>query len=284
MNELKKRRDELIVERDALETSIPIQLGAWRDMPNDWRYGNCVSTPEATAAAEKISADESRVRSIAAELERLDNEINYRERLENAEQAKAQARQLMSDSASAVSILEGKRGLLFGRLQAIRSDMELALEAARQTELDAANLYARSIASGDSKGEKVASSEMQKASNQLVEADEHARRQELLTAALQAEIDSLDIQISDAQKQRREAQNAALAATEIALGDEWNNLAKQLVAVGARILAANRHRGGAGMVLSRLSIPGFGPSAIELQRDNVLDRSKDVTLAELLKT
>lgn len=283
MNELQKKRDELIAERDALETNIPIQLAAWRDMPNDWRNGNCVSTPEATAAAEKMSADESRVRSIAAELDRLDNEINYRERLENAEESKTQARQLMSDSTSAVSMLEGKRRLLFGRLQAIQKDMELAVEAARQAELDAANLYARSIASGDSKGEKAANTEMQKASNQLVEADEHARRQELLTNALQAEIDSLDTQIAHAQQQGSEAQNAALAATEIALGDEWNHLAEQLVAVGARILAANRHRGGAGMVLSRLSIPGFGPSASEFQRDDVLGRAKGITLADLLE-
>ncbi|MBA1316114.1 hypothetical protein G7032_09565 [Pseudomonas monteilii] len=283
MNELKKQRDELIAERDALEASIPAQQEAWRNMPNIWHNGNCVGSPEATAAMEKISADEARVRTISAELDRLDNEINYRERLENAEQAKAQARQLMSDSASAVSILEGKRGLLFGRLQAIQSDMELALEAARQAELDAANLYARSIASGDSKGEKAANSEMQKASNQLVEADEHARRQELLASALQAEIDSLDTQIANAQKQGHDAQSAALAATEIALGDEWNHLAEQLVSVGARILAANRHRGGAGMVLSRLSLPGFGPSASELQRDDVLDRAKGIALADLLE-
>ncbi len=84
MNELKKQRDELIAERDALEASIPGQLAAWRDMPNAWRNGNCVGSPEATAAVEKISADECRVRSISGELEKLDNEIDYRERLENA--------------------------------------------------------------------------------------------------------------------------------------------------------------------------------------------------------
>ena len=283
MNELKKQRDELIAERDALEASIPGQLAAWRDMPNAWRNGNCVGSPEATAAVEKISADECRVRSISGELEKLDNEIDYRERLENAEESKTQARQLMSDSASAVSMLEGKRRLLFGRLQAIQKDMELALEAARQAELDAANLYARSIASGDSKGEKAANTEMQKASNQLIEADEHARRQELLTTALQAEIDSLDAQISQAQKQGHEAQSAALFATEIALGGEWNRLAEQLAAVGARILAANIHRGGAGMVLTRLSIPGFGPSSRELQRDDLQDHAKSITVVELLE-
>lgn len=76
---------------------------------------------------------------------------------------------------------------------------------------------------------------MQKASNQLVEADEHARRQELLTTALQAEINSLEAQIAHTQKQRHEAQSAALAAMEIALGEEWNHLAEQLAVVGARI-------------------------------------------------
>lgn len=201
----------------------------------------------------------------------------------NAEESKTQARQLMSDSASAVSMLEGKRRLLFGRLQAIQKDMELALEAARQAELDAANLYARSIASGDSKGEKAANTEMQKASNQLIEADEHARRQELLTTALQAEIDSLDAQIAQAQKQGQDAQSAALFATEIALGGEWNRLAEQLAAVGARILAANIHRGGAGMVLTRLSIPVFGPSSRELQRDDLQDHAKSITVVELLE-
>ncbi len=69
---------------------------------------------------------------------------------------------------------------------------------------------------------------------------------------------------------------------ELALGDEWNHLAEQLLVVGARILAANRHRGGAGMALSRLLIPGFGPSARELQRDDVLERSKNISLADLL--
>ncbi|MNF07771.1 hypothetical protein D3C76_1506380 [compost metagenome] len=62
MNELKKQRDELIAERNALEASIPGQQAAWRDMPSDWdRHGNCIGSPAATAAMEKISADESRV-------------------------------------------------------------------------------------------------------------------------------------------------------------------------------------------------------------------------------
>lgn len=283
MNELKKQRDELIAERDALENSIPAQQAAWRNMPSAWHNGNCVGSSEATAAMENISDDESRVRSISAELEKLDNEISYRERLKNAEQTKTQARKLISDSASVVSILEGKRGLLFGRIQAIQKDMELALEAARQAELDAANLYARSIASGDSKGEKLANSEMQKASNQLVEADEHARRQELLTTALQTEVNSLDIQITDIQKQVREAQSAALAATEIVLGDEWNSLAKQLLVLGERILAANRHRDSGGTILSDLLIPLFGPSARKLDRNDALEGAVDITLADLIE-
>ena len=73
--------------------------------------------------------------------------------------------------------------------------------------------------------------------------DEHARRQELIVAALQAEIEALDAQISKAKQESSQAQDSALCAAALAFGDEWNRLAKQLVAVGSRILAADHHRG-----------------------------------------
>ena len=88
---------------------------------------------------------------------------------------------------------------------------------------------------------------------------------------MQAEIEALDTQITTAQQQQSQAQDNALAAAELTLGDEWNRLTKQLAAVGSKILAADRHRGGGSMLLSGLSIPGFGPSSRELCRDDVLD-------------
>ncbi|MEG0241713.1 MAG: hypothetical protein RR726_04655 [Pseudomonas sp.] len=284
MKELKKQRDELIAERDSLEDSIPGLTAAWKAAPSNWdRHGNCIGSSEGRAAMNKLSDAEARLRSIPSAIERIDHEISYQESLANAKQTKTKARQIMSDSVNTVTSLESTRTLVLERLQAIQKESNLGIERAQQAEIEAANLYARNVATGNSEGEKAASTAMERASNLLIEADEHARRQELLTSALQAEIDSLDTQIANAQKQRRDAQSAALAATEIALGDEWNHLAEQLVSVGARILAANRHRGGVGMVLSRLSLPGFGPSASELQRDDVLGRAQGITLADLLK-
>lgn len=284
MKELKKQRDELIAERDVLEASIPELRATWQGMPSNWDHrGNCVGSPEKTAAMNKCTGAEARVRSISGHLEQIDREISYQERLANAKQVKAKARQVMSDSANAVAALESTRKLVLERLQAIKKETDLAIERAQQAELDAANLYARSVATGDREGEESASNEMQKASTLLIEADEHARRQDLIVAALQAEIDTLDTQISDAQQQRSQAQDSALAAVELALGDEWNRLAKQLAAVGSRVLAVDHHRGSGSMMLSDLSIPLFGPVSRNLHHDEVLEGAKDISLADLIE-
>lgn len=124
---------------------------------------------------------------------------------------------------------------------------------------------------------------MERASTLLIEADEHGRRQELIVAALQAEIEALDAQISKAKQESSQAQDHALGAAALALGDEWNRLAKQLAAVGSRILAADHHRGSGGMMLSGLSIPLFGPSARELDRDDVLEGAKGITPIDLIE-
>ena len=284
MKELKKQRDELITERDVLEASIPELRATWQGMPSNWDHrGNCVGSPEKTAAMNKCAGAEARLRSISGHLERIDREISYQDRLANAKQVKAKARQVMSDSANAVAALESTRRLVLERLQAIKKETGLAIERAQQAELDAANLYARSIATGDREGEKAASSEMPKASTLLIEAGEHARRQDLIVAALQAEIDTLDTQIADAQQQHSQAQDNALTAAELALGEEWNRLVKQLAAVGSRILAVDHHRGSGGLMLSDLSIPIFGPSSRDLRREDVLEGAEDISLADLIE-
>ncbi|MGE8111863.1 hypothetical protein [Pseudomonas sp. NPDC086566] len=284
MKELKKQRDELIAERDSLEDSIPGLRAAWEATPSNWdRHGNCIGSPERTAAMNKLSAAEGRLRSIPDAIERIDRKISYQERLADAKQTRAKARQVMSDSASTVAALSSTRVLVHERLQSIQKETELAIERAQQAELDAANLYARSVATGNSEGEKAASNDMQKASAMLIEADEHARRQELIIAALQAEIDVLDTQITTTQQQQSHAQDNALATAELTLGEEWNRLAEQLAAVGAKILAADRYRGGGSMLLSGLSIPGFGPLSRDLSRNDVLDGAEHISLADLIE-
>ncbi|CRI55384.1 hypothetical protein [Pseudomonas sp. CCOS 191] len=284
MKELKKQRDELIAERDSLEGSIPGLRAAWEATPSNWnRHGNCIGSPESTAAMNKLSSAEGRLRSIPGAIERIEREISYQESLANAKQAKTKARQVMSDSVKTVISLESTRTLVLDRLQAIQKESNLAIERAQQAEIDAANLYAHNVAAGNSEGEKAASTAMEKASTLLIEADEHARRQELIVAALQAEIEALDAKISKAKQESSQAQDHALCAAVLALGDEWNRLAKQLAVVGSRILAADHHRGSGSMMLSDLSIPLFGPSATELDRDDLLEGAKGITLVDLIE-
>ncbi|MBF8733121.1 hypothetical protein IRZ59_22070 [Pseudomonas guariconensis] len=284
MKELKKQRDELIAERDSLEDSIPALRAAWEATPSNWdRHGNCIGSPESTAAMNKLSTAEGRLRSIPGAIERIEREISYQESLANAKQAKTKARQVMSDSVKTVTSLESTHALILERLQAIQKESNLAIERAQQAEIEAANLYARNVATGNSEGEKAAGTAMERASTLLIEADEHARRQELIVAALQAEIEALDVQISKAKQESGQAQESALRSAALVLGDEWNRLAKQLAAVGSRILAADYHRGSGGMMLSDLSIPLFGPSARELDRDYVLEGAKGITLLDLIE-
>ncbi len=284
MKELKKQRDELIAERDSLEDSIPGLRAAWEATPSNWdRHGNCIGSPESTAAMNKLSSAEGRLRSIPGAIERIEREISYQESLANAKQAKTKARQVMSDSVKIITSLESTRTLVFERLQAIQKESNLAIERAQQAEIEAANLYARNVATGNSEGEKAAGTAMERASTLLIEADEHARRQELIVAALQAETEALDAQISKAKQESSQAQDSALRAAALALGDEWNRLVKQLAAVGSRILAVDHHRGSGSMMLSDLSIPLFGPSARELDRDDVLEGARDLTLADLIE-
>ncbi|UJW23280.1 MULTISPECIES: hypothetical protein [Pseudomonas] len=284
MKELKKQRDELIAERDSLEDSIPGLRAAWEATPSNWdRHGNCIGSPESTAAMNKLSSAEGRLRSIPGAIERIEREISYQESLANAKQAKTKARQVMSDTVNKVTSLESTRTLILERLQAIQKESNLAIERAQQAEIEAANLYARNVATGNSEGEQAASTAMERASTLLIEADEHARRQELIVAALQAEIEALDAQISKVKQESSQAQDSALRATALALGDEWNRLAKQLAAVGSRILAADHHRGSGSMMLSDLSIPLFGPSGRGLDRGDLLKGAEGITLKDLIE-
>jgi seryl-tRNA synthetase len=284
MKELKKRRDEMLAERDDLEASIPSFRATWEQMPQSWDHrGNCVGSPEKTAAMEALCLAEASLRSIPDELVRLDRDISYYESLASAKQAKAKAQKVMKDSADSVATLETTHKLVSERLAAIQTETDLAIKRAQQVELDAANLYARSVTTGNSEGERTASHDMTKASEMLIECDEHARRQDLIVTALQTEIDALDAQLAAARNQRSEAQNDALAATALGLSEEWNRVANQLVVLGSKILAANDKRGVRSWALEELAIPLFGALTRKPKHDDILDCAKGISLADLIE-
>ncbi len=283
MNELKQQQAALIAERETLENSLPHLEATWRNAPSNYSpIGNMIGSPEKSAAMDRFSSAQSRLRSIPHELDRIEQKLAYLERMKRVGEIKTKSIQTMSETAAEVEALEGTLAHLSERIQAIQSEAEQSLEKAQQAERDAASLYARSLVSGDSEGEKAANSEIQKAAKQLATTDEQVRRQELILTALQAELDTIETQISNAQQRGDEAKKAALNAIGLALDEEWNAATKQLVAVGARILAVSYQKGGMGDILSGLDVPRFGPFHSRLDRSDLAVAARDISLADLL--
>ncbi len=282
MNELKQQQAALITERETLENNIPQLETAWRNAPSNYSpNGNMIGSPESRAAEDSLSSAQSRIRAISSELERIEQKITHLERLKRVDRVKTESFQAMSESAAEVEALERTQVHLKERRQAIQSEAEQALEKAQQAERDAASLYARSLASGDSEGEKTANSEIQKAAKQLATTDEQVRRQELILTALQAELDTIETQISNAQQRGNEAKEAALNAIGFALDEEWNAATKQLVVVGAQILAVSYEKGGMGDALSGLEVPRFGPFYSRLDSSDLAAAARKISLTDL---
>lgn len=283
MNELKKQHAALIAEREMLENSIPQLESAWHSAPKNYSpVGNMIGRPESSAAMDRLSDAQARLRAIPGKLELIERKLAHMERLALVKQTQAKSMKIMSDSASTVETLEQSRAHLSERFQAIQAESEQSLEQAQQAERDAASLYARSLAKGDDKGAASANSAIQKAAQQLAATDEQVRQQELILAAIQNELDTISAQITTAQQQGDEARKAVLNAIGLSLDEEWNAAVKQLAAVGSRILAVSYQKGGMGDALSRLNVPRFGPGVSSLDRGDLAAAASGISLADLL--
>lgn len=283
MKDLKQQHAALTAESIAIENSLPQLEAAWKNAPSNFnQYGNEIGTPERRAAMERASDAEARLRAIPGELQSLERKMAHLERLSQVDQTKSESLKAMSEAATEVNGLERTQAHLSARLQAIQSEAQQALEKAQQDERDAASRYARSLATGDSKAEKVASNDIQKAATQLATTDEHVRRQELIITALQSELANIETQISNARHRENDAKRNALSAIALALDEEWNEAAKQLAAVGAKVLAVCHQQGGMGDALSGLEVPRFGPFLSKLNRSDLTAAAREISLENLL--
>ncbi|MCF5349706.1 hypothetical protein GIW08_28530 [Pseudomonas simiae] len=100
--------------------------------------------------------------------------------------------------------------------------------------------------------------------------------------ALQAELDSLEMQISDARQRADDAKKAALSAVGLTLDEEWNAVTDQLIAIGARMLAVSYLKGSSGYGFSKLDVPRFGPFHSDLSNSELAAAARDISLEDLL--
>ena len=283
MKDLKLQHAALTAESIAIENSLPQLEAAWKNAPSNFnQYGNEIGTPEGRAAMDRSSEANARLRAIPGELQSLERKMAHLERLSQVDQTKIESLKAMSEAATEVKELELTQMNLSARLQTIQSEAKLALEKAQQDERDAASRYARSLANGDSKAEKTATNDIQIAATQLATTDEHVRRQELIISALLSELTNIETQISNALQRENEAKRKVLSAIALVLDEEWNEAARLLAAVGSKVLAVCYQQGGMGDALSSLEVPRFGPFLSRLNRSDLTDAAREISLEDLL--
>ncbi|WP_122267431.1 hypothetical protein [Pseudomonas syringae] len=283
MNELKQQQAALIAELESLENSLPILEVEWSNAPSNYSaQGNIIGSPERSSGAEKISNVRSRIRAIPNELAAIERDIAHLELAEKIGRIKASSIQTMTEAADQVSALENKNAHLIERFQSIKSEADTALEEAQQAERDAATSFARSLANGDSEGEKAANNLMQKAAKQLSATEEYVRRQDLVLSAVQAELEALDAQLTAARKRGKDAKTAVLDAVEFALREEWDTVTEHLATLGGRLVAISHQKDGIGDSLNRLKVPRFRPSYTTLDLSDLTVRAHAISLTDLL--
>ncbi|NVZ73152.1 chromosome segregation protein SMC [Pseudomonas costantinii] len=275
IQELKDRRDQLTLEvesiqgdlapfEEALETPEVIQQGRQR------------------AVQDEINDHKRRIDSRNLEISNLNQKIHRLERLANRESLAAGYLSDMANWKADEMELNEKRSSIETRLQQVRQSDQEDMAKARQAETDAATAYAQAVAWGDVEGEKAANAEAQKAAKNLTAAAEHHRRQQLLITALEQELVTIDLHITEAQKERTEIENKAAHLANTVLEEQWNEAAKTLLETGGKLWAARNLISRDQVALMKLDIPELGEHFGSWTWRELAARSHQHSLLDLL--
>ena len=250
IQELKDRREQTILEKEALERELVPYAAALEDydvmqsLEDNLRY--------------KITDKKREVGYRERDIETLDKKIHRRETLANHQSLMAGYVEAIATWKADEEELNQKRDSISTRLEQVRQQAHEDMAKARQAETDAATAYAQAVAWGDEEGEKNANNDAQKAAKHLTAAAEHHRRQQLIITALEQEIVTIDLHITEAQKTRGDIENQASRLANIVLEEQWNAAALALLEVGGKLWAARRLIYRDPVAMLTLNIPGQG--------------------------
>ena len=250
IQELKDRREQTILEKEALERELVPYAAALDDydvmqsLEDNLRY--------------KITDKKREVGYRERDIETLDKKIHRRETLANHQSLMAGYVEAIATWKADEEELNQKRDSISTRLEQVRQQAHEDMAKARQAETDAATAYAQAVAWGDEEGEKNANNDAQKAAKHLTAAAEHHRRQQLIITALEQEIVTIDLHITEAQKTRGDIEKQASRLANIVLEEQWNAAALALLEVGGKLWAARRLIYRDPVAMLTLNIPGQG--------------------------
>ena len=274
IQELKDRRTQIILEKETLQR----ELGPFAAALDDY---------------EVLQSLESNLRH---EITDKNRELGYRDRDIDALNQRIHRRETLADHQSLMAgyieaittwkddeeELNHKRNSISTRLEQVRQQAHDDMAKARQAETEAATAYAQAVAWGDEEGEKAANHDAQKAAKLLTSAAEHHRRQQLIITALEQEIVTIDLHVSEAQKARADIENQASHLANTVLEEKWNTAATALIEVGGKLWAARRLIDRDPIALSHLNIPELGETDGRWSWNDLSDSSYQHTFEDVL--
>lgn len=256
LNQLKQQRRDLIDERERLEADLPSLEGAIEKAPTEWHLGNVAGSEESREARAALSTAEARIRSIASNLQQIDECIAYLGNLASATDRIALAMQQEKDAAARVASIAESLARVRNHLDQLQINTEQSLQQARDVETAAAQEMARATASGDKKAGKAAQAQVDAAGQAAKAARASAEANAPLVAALEAETAALTDQLAEAQRAESAAQDEQREAICIRLGAKWDSAAATLAGIGAQLVAQGMRDH-----LSGLKLPTFAPGS-----------------------
>lgn len=274
IQELKDRRTQTILEKETLERELAPFAAALEDY-------EVLQSLESNLRHE-ITDKKREVGYRERDIETLDKKIHRRETLANHESLMAGYIEAITTWKDDEEELNQKRNSISTRLEQVRQQAHDDMAKARQAETEAATAYAQAVAWGDEEGEKTANNDAQKAAKQLTSAAEQHRRQQLIITALEQEIVTIDLHISEAQKARANIENQASYLANTVLEERWNAAATALIEVGGKLWAARRLIDRDPIAFSRLNIPEQGENDGSWIWNDLLKRSYQHSFEDVL--
>ncbi|OZY51073.1 chromosome segregation protein SMC [Pseudomonas lundensis] len=274
IQELKDRREQTILEKEALERELVPYAAALEDydvmqsLEDNLRY--------------KITDKKREVGYRERDIETLDKKIHRRETLANHQSLMAGYVEAIATWKADEEELNQKRNSINTRLEQVRQQAHEDMAKARQAETEAATAYAQAVAWGDVEGEKKANDDAQKAAKHLTSAAEHQRRQQLIITALEQEIVTIDRHISEAQQTRAGIEDQASRLANTVLEEKWNAAAVALLEVGGKLWAARRLIDRDPVSLFKLNIPEQGENFWSWGWSELSERSHQHSFEDVL--
>lgn len=275
IQEMKDHRDTLTLEMESIQADLA-PFEAALESPEVIQQGR------QRAVQDEINDHKRRIDSRSLEIRNLNQKIDRLETLANRETLAAGYLSDMANWKADEMELNEKRSSIETRLQQVRQSDQEDMAKARQAETDAATAYAQAVAWGDVEAEKAANTEAQKAAKNLTAAVEHHRRQQLLITALEQELVTIDLHITEAQKEHAKIENDAAHLANTVLEEKWNEAAKALLETGGQLWAARRLISRDPVALLKLNIPELGERFGSWTWRELSDRSSQHSLIDLL--